>query len=170
MYVNIFNKKKNTKIITDYFSKIFSKYNIQYRTLIGYLISFVHFLLIIWIIIYLLFEKKIDKKYYFYLFIWIIIIYSNYYFHGCIISKIEREILKDNNWCGPISIIINSMKNQNTTINSNTFILYFSSLIITLIIFSKISLTSTFIFILFLVPIIIYDPNISFNNLSYIYV
>ena len=44
--------------------------------------------------------------FYFLTFIWIIIISSNYYFHGCILARIERELLQDETWAGPINITL----------------------------------------------------------------
>ena len=44
--------------------------------------------------------------FYFLTFAWIILISSNYYFHGCILARIERELLQDENWVGPINITL----------------------------------------------------------------
>lgn len=37
--------------------------------------------------------------------LWILVILSNFYFHGCIFAKIERQILQDPNWKGPFGML-----------------------------------------------------------------
>ena len=53
----------------------------------------------------LLVRERVTKKYYVYVFIWFLVIYSNYFFHGCILSRVERYLFDNENWCGPVSLL-----------------------------------------------------------------
>ena len=42
-------------------------------------------------------------------FVWNCVLFSNYYFHGCILSRLERELFHLNSWYGPVSLM-NALK------------------------------------------------------------
>lgn len=109
MFSNIFsleNRKKNTKYIIDTVSKwilqLTKKENnvAAAKLLILFHINSVSFVL------YNLIIADVSFLFYFLTLIWIIIISSNYYFHGCILARIERELLQDETWAGPINIFL----------------------------------------------------------------
>ena len=97
------NRKKYTKCITETISNtiltIFSN-----RVVAGSLFILFHIITALFVIFSLIYDKVVSY-YYGYSLLWIIIIYSNYYFNGCILSRIEKHILQDNTWAGPINLL-----------------------------------------------------------------
>jgi NAD(P)-dependent dehydrogenase (short-subunit alcohol dehydrogenase family) len=100
---NLDNRKNNTNFIIDIVSNIFL-YLINNKTFSGYLLVFLHSFFGIFII-YNLIVKDIGILYYIYTIIWIIVIFSNYYFHGCILVKVEQKLFQDKSWIGPINML-----------------------------------------------------------------
>jgi hypothetical protein len=96
-------RKKYTKCITETVSntmiRVFGS-----RYVAGSLFVLFHIVIALFVI-YSLISNKVVSYYYGYSFLWLIIIYSNYYFNGCILSRIEKYILQDNTWAGPINLI-----------------------------------------------------------------
>ena len=104
--MNIFslkNRKKYTNLIVDTTSSSILNV-IQNNCIAGYIFVFFHMIASLFIL-YNLINAEVGIKYYFYTIIWIIIIYSNYYFHGCILAKIEQKIFQDKTWTGSTSIL-----------------------------------------------------------------
>ena len=96
-------RKKYTKCITETISNsILSIF--RSRCVAGWLFVLFHIVIALFVI-YSLIYNKVVSYYYSYSFIWLIIIYSNYYFNGCILSRIEKHILQDNTWAGPINLL-----------------------------------------------------------------
>jgi hypothetical protein len=100
------NRKKNTKYIintvSEYMLSLTGKENNKFAASIFLLIH----INTVSIILYNLFVSDVNILFYFLTFVWIIIISSNYYFHGCILARIERELLQDETWVGPINITL----------------------------------------------------------------
>jgi hypothetical protein len=97
------NRKKYTKsiveIISDIMITVFNN-----RIIAGSLFVLFHIVSVL-LIIYNIVYDKVVSYYHLYGFLWLIIIYSNYYFNGCILARIEKNILQDNTWAGPINIL-----------------------------------------------------------------
>ncbi len=104
--MNIFaletRKKYTTFIIDTISSSILAGINNNFVA--GTIFVFCHMNAITYML-YNLIYSEVGGIYYFYTIIWIFVIYSNYYFHGCILAKIEQNILQDKTWAGPISIL-----------------------------------------------------------------
>jgi hypothetical protein len=98
------NRKKYTKYITETISNIILTI-FRNRCLAGSLFVLFHILSTL-LVIYSLIYDEIVSYYYSYSFIWIIVIYSNYYFNGCILSRIEKHILQNKTWAGPINLML----------------------------------------------------------------
>ena len=96
-------RKKYTKCIIETVSNIIFKI-FKSRFVAGWLFVLFHIVSVLFIIYSIIYDKVVCY-YYVYSFIWIIIIYSNYYFNGCILSRIEKHILQDTTWAGPINIL-----------------------------------------------------------------
>jgi len=97
------NRKKYTKIIIQTISNamvtIFGN-----QIVAGSLFILFHIVSVLFLIYSIVYDKVVSY-YHIYCFLWIIIIYSNYYFNGCILSRIEKHILQDNTWAGPINLL-----------------------------------------------------------------
>ncbi len=99
------NKQQNKKLLNyvENYLKIFSTNN-KFN---GFIIFLFHLSFQI-ISIYFLFFSPISIIFYIIVFIWIIILISNYYFKGCILTKIERHLWNTDQWFGPYFIFCNS--------------------------------------------------------------
>ena len=69
----------------------------------GFIVFLFH-LLFQFISIYILFFYPISNTFYFILLAWIIILLSNLYFRGCILTKLERYLWNTKKWFGPAFI------------------------------------------------------------------
>jgi len=67
---------------------------------------------------------KVDSTYFIYVLLWLITIYSNYFFHGCILSRVEREFFTKE-WCGPASFFGYVLNHKVTKTIANYIIKYF---------------------------------------------
>ena len=97
------NRKKYTNLIVITASKIVLD-QINSNLAAGSLLVLLHFIAVLHMINKLI-NSDIVSSYYLYTIIWIIVIYSNYYFHGCILTRIEQYVLQDKTWAGHISIL-----------------------------------------------------------------
>jgi hypothetical protein len=101
--MNIFaleTRKKYTKLIVNTISSLILNV-INNKKIAGYLMLLFHCSFMLFIIFRLI--ANID---YICTCIWVLVIYSNYYFNGCILSRIEQIVLNDKTWGGPVSIIM----------------------------------------------------------------
>jgi hypothetical protein len=87
---------------------------------------------------YFLIFGKIGLIFYATIIIWILILFSNIYFRGCILTKIERHLWNTNDWSGPYFLYCQLLfPNISKTMIENLFI-------------CKIILIATIVFIRFL--------------------
>ena len=98
------NRKKNTKYIIDTVSEWMLTLTGKENNKVAASIFLLFHMNSVSFILYNLLVSDVSILFYFFTFIWMIIISSNYYFHGCILARIERELLQDETWAGPISI------------------------------------------------------------------
>ena len=96
--MDIESRKQNTNYIINKLSKISL---VLFKDNAGYFILFIHSLCA-FIIINILLFGTINMYYYIFIFLFILIIFSDYYFHGCILIKVERKLFKNKKWPGPI--------------------------------------------------------------------
>lgn len=68
----------------------------------AWILAYVHYIVVLFIA-YQLLTKNINSEYYIYLAAGLLIIISNFYFHGCILTRIEKELFQDQQWFGLIS-------------------------------------------------------------------
>ena len=94
------NRKKYTKFIVSLVSSTVLNF-IHNKNVAGYSILSIHCLFMLTIIF-----RLISNIHYICTIIWVLVIYSNYYFNGCILSRIEQIIFNDKTWAGPVSVIM----------------------------------------------------------------
>ncbi len=80
-------------------------YFIKNSQLCGWIVVFFHSFFGLYVMFNILIQE-IGITYYIYSFIWVTIIYLNYYFNGCILARIEQEIFQDKTWGGPIHLLL----------------------------------------------------------------
>ena len=116
-------RKKITEYVVNYFSNITSF--IPNKTVAGWVVVLIHYIFGI-IVVNNLLNNPITNSYYIYTIFWVISIFSNYYFHGCIVSKIEQRIFEDKTWCGPINLLLNLFPFiEKSKENFNTILKYY---------------------------------------------
>lgn len=101
--MNIFaleGRKKYTKLIVSFTSSTILNV-INNKKVAGYLMLLFHCSFMLFII-----SRLITNIDYLCTCIWVLVIYSNYYFNGCILSRIEQIVLNDRTWGGPVSIMM----------------------------------------------------------------
>lgn len=86
----------------------------------GFIVFLIH-LLANFISFYFLFLHPLGITFYLIILIWIIILISNYYFHGCILTKLERKLWKNKKWNGLYFLYCDSFNHSISFLN-NLFI------------------------------------------------
>ena len=119
------NKEQNKNLLLFVEQKL--KFISNNNKLNGFILFIFHLLFQL-VSIYILFFHPISNLFYFTLFIWIIILISNYIFRGCILTKLERYLWQNNEWFGPYYICCNlnywsSNKIKNMYICQITFLI-----------------------------------------------
>ena len=128
LLMNLFSletRKKNTVLVVTTVSKIILD-NFNNKIVSAYLLVGSHISITLFVIVKLI-NSDVVSWYYLYTIIWICIIFSNYYFHGCILARIEQRVLQDNTWTGPASLLfypLHLFYKPNTQI-MNDYIKYF---------------------------------------------
>ena len=97
-----------------------------------------HFFTMLWLIIILLLGN-INTFFYFLFIIWLLIVSAGLYLRTCVLTEIERELFKNNEWEGPLglilSIILKPIGPRRTRNLINDIIVLFAILITLFIIF-----------------------------------
>ena len=129
-------RKTNTQFIIDIFSKTLLSI-VPNKNIAGCICVVLHCVFGLFVIINLMY-KPVNKYYHVYAIIWVLIIYSNYYFHGCILARIEQHVFQDKNWCGPINLILHLFRviDQRKE-NLNNIVKYYVAAPISLILIFK---------------------------------
>lgn len=99
-------RKKNTKYIIDTVSEWFLQLTGKENNKVAASILILFHMNIMLCLFYNLIVSDVTPLFYFLSFLWMSLISSNYYFHGCILARIERELLQDETWVGPINITL----------------------------------------------------------------
>jgi NAD(P)-dependent dehydrogenase (short-subunit alcohol dehydrogenase family) len=113
--------KETTKYVVDLLVGILKQSGISDKIL-GIFVVMLHISFGVWAIISLVWNP-VNLYYFFCIGIWLVIIYSNYFFHGCILSRVEREFFSKS-WCGPTSLIGMVSNSEITKSFANLFIKY----------------------------------------------
>ena len=100
------NRKKNTKYIINTVSEWMLTLTGKENNKVAASIFLLFHMNSVSFMLYNLLISDINILFYFLTLIWMIVISSNYYFHGCILARIEQELLQDETWSGPISITL----------------------------------------------------------------
>ena len=100
------NRKKNTKWIIDTVSESMLTLTGKENNKIAGLMFILLHMNLMSCLLYNLLVSDVTHFFYFLSFLWMVLISSNYYFHGCILARIERELLQDETWAGPINITL----------------------------------------------------------------
>ena len=119
------NKQQNKKLLLFVEEKLkFISNNNKFN---GFIIFLFHLLFQL-ISIYILFFYPISNLFYFTLTLWILILISNYILKGCILTKIERYLWKNNEWFGPYYICCN-LNNWSSNKIKNMYICHITLLL-----------------------------------------
>lgn len=119
------NKEQNKKLLLFVEEKLkFISNNNKFN---GFIIFLFHLLFQL-ISIYILFFYPISNLFYFTLTLWILILISNYILKGCILTKIERYLWKNNEWFGPYYICCN-LNNWSSNKIKNMYICHITLLL-----------------------------------------
>ena len=148
----IATRKKNTKLILNSISNL----DLDPQKL-GFTIMQIH-LQIILVSGILLLLAPINQKYICYIIILLVIIYSNIYFNGCIITRIERHLCPNINWLGPhlaVSIIDKLFSQKISNKMGNIIIFILTSLVISIRLFLKKTIFGVF-FLASLSPVLLF--------------
>jgi hypothetical protein len=117
-------RKKHTSYLTRSVSN-FLEYFTSNDEIKAYIIIFIHYLIVVPPMFYLIFGK-VDKLFYVFILLWVIIFSLHFYFNGCIFIRIERELLKDKDWRGqwtPVFFVLKKFNIEPTTgLINNIFI------------------------------------------------
>ena len=111
-------RKKHTQNIINYIEKKISILPIN-RYIIGYFIVLFHWIITLIPLIYI-FIGKINNIYIYCCFIWIVIFIFHFYFKGCIITRIERNIWNEKKWWGPWIVLFMPLEKIGIEINNET--------------------------------------------------
>jgi hypothetical protein len=119
MLFSLEKRKKLTHNIIFFLNNIISKL-INNKILAAFLIMLIHTAFVI-VSISTLIICKINKLFYLNLILITLIICGNLYFNGCILVKLERELLKPcKNWYGPTTVLYQILlKNININMTDN---------------------------------------------------
>ena len=135
--ITIQERKMHMKHIIDNIDIIKNNIKIN-NTQFVYSIIVIHTIIVGICILYLLL-CKIDKIYFIFILIWILIIILNFYFNGCVLTRIERYYLKDDKWYGPPTLPFLLIGYPITKKEAN-IVIYISSFLITATIMVKLFL------------------------------
>ena len=169
--MNLYGSKQNTEYIVNRFKEIINFPNIDNIFIAGMLAMF-HTIFGVFIIISICFININNNVYNFVILGWLLIIYSNYYFHGCILTRVERALYKDNNWYGPATLffyVFNLEQNKNKVNNTIKYFLAFpfSVILIIRMFFSRNYYRCLILFIILTPLLFINSQALLFNKLSF---
>jgi len=158
---------KNTNLIIDKIIKMILPFTFNSKIIAGYITTIIHILFGITVISNLI---KTDNNHTLYIFtiIWILVIYSNYYFKGCILARVEKSLFNDDNWTGPASLVFFFTKVNKDYVNN--FIKYcIAAPMCTYLIFKYIFLKKNYIalfLMLIYIPLLMINPQYNlFDNI-----
>jgi hypothetical protein len=95
--------KQTTEAVSEYFASMV-KESIIPHPIPFWTFAILHYVAVLYIA-YALLTKPINQEYYLYLLGGILVIVSNYYFHGCILTRIEQKVCNDKSWFGLVTLL-----------------------------------------------------------------
>jgi NAD(P)-dependent dehydrogenase (short-subunit alcohol dehydrogenase family) len=135
-----YSSKENTDYVVNTLTKLLQFSNIN-NEFMGGMVAMFHIIFGLYTLKSICFNK-IDNMFKYIIFIWVLIIFSNYYFHGCLLTRLERTLTTNKNWYGPASLLFNVLSIEQNKDNANNCIKYlvafpFSSILIVRLLLSK---------------------------------
>ena len=137
MIFNLNERKKHTIHLLNLTETFKEKLGLN-NTYFGFFIIIIHILLVGLSILYLILGN-VNKIYFIFILFWILLIFFNFHFNGCILTRIERHYLKDDTWYGPPTIPFLLVGYPISKKQANS-IIYISSILITITILIKLFL------------------------------
>ena len=83
----------------------------------GFIILLLHWIVVGWTFAYII-VGKIDPLFFACIATWVMIFVLHVYFHGCILTKIEKQLWQADDWCGPWSLPFKLLEYNNITVTS----------------------------------------------------
>lgn len=83
----------------------------------GFIILLLHWIIVGWTFAYIVFGK-IDPLFFVCVGIWVTIFVLHVYFHGCILTKVEKHLWEADDWCGPWSLPFKLLEYNNIPVTS----------------------------------------------------
>jgi hypothetical protein len=119
-------RKRNTEFIIKEATDFFNLF-IPNKKTVGILLVLLHNVVGLFVLLYMVIFKDIDILFYVCLIFSIGISCMHFYFNGCILIRLERELLDDKKWCGVWTILFNFLEKffnikMNTKLANNIFI------------------------------------------------
>lgn len=118
------SSKENTDYVVKKLTTILAKTKIE-PNILGNTISSFHLVASGVILIIICFSTPLNEVgemnglFYSTILLWLLIIASNYYFHGCILTRVERELYNNKEWFGPVTFLIQLLNVEKTKENAN---------------------------------------------------
>jgi hypothetical protein len=83
----------------------------------GFIILLFHWIIVGWTFAYIV-VGKIDALFFMCVSTWILIFALHVYFHGCILTKVEKHLWQADDWCGPWSLPFKLLEYNNVSVTS----------------------------------------------------
>lgn len=163
----LYGSKETTEKAVNILTKLLQLSN-QDNTFIGGMVAMFHIIFGLYTLNSICFQK-IDNMFTYIILAWILIIVSNYYFHGCILTRLERSLYDNKNWYGPASLLLDALKIDQNKDNANKTIKYliafpFSVILILRLLFSKNYCLFLVMFCMLTPLLFIHSQALLFNN------
>lgn len=96
-------RKENTKQLINFISNYLYSHVYPNNTVNGFIVLFFHWAIVGSALVYILLGE-VNTTFFICISIWILIFVMHMYFHGCILTKIEKQLWQAKDWCGPWSL------------------------------------------------------------------
>lgn len=167
--MNLYSSKQNSEYIVNYIKDLLTIPNIS-NVLMSGMVAMVHLIFTFYTLKIVCFLELKNYKYIYVIILWLAFIYSNYYFHGCLLTRIERALNNDGKWFGPITIFFFLILGlEPSKILLNNAIKYgvafpFSLILITRLYFAKKYYIAVFLYLILAPLLFIHSQHTLFNN------
>lgn len=108
------SKEKTQRIVNEWV-QIFRETNLS-DIFLGYCFFIFHYVLL-YLFMFIIIFSKIDSYYFGFVGFWFLLLFTNYYFHGCLFTRIEREFFGPS-WKGDTEYFLNKVLKLNLSKNA----------------------------------------------------
>ena len=108
------SKQKTQRIVNEWV-QIFRETNLS-DIFLGYSFVIFHYILL-YLFMFIIVFSKIDSYYFGFVGFWFLLLFTNYYFHGCLFTRIEREFFGPS-WKGDTEYFLNKVLKLNLSKNT----------------------------------------------------